>query len=80
MLMSKIYTDYINKTAITVPETYIDVKTGESHTGTSKIEDQIEYHAQNSTLVHLLFPHLLPTYILEPSMVERKKYCLNYLK
>ena len=62
MLMSKIYTDYDNKTAITVPETFIDVKTGESHTVSSKIQDQIEYHAQNSTLIHLLFS-ALTTYL-----------------
>jgi hypothetical protein len=62
MLMSKIYTDYVNKTAISVPETYIDVKTGESHTVSSKVQDQIEYHSQNSTLIHLLFS-ALTTYL-----------------
>ena len=66
--MSKTYTDYINKTAITIPETYIDVKTGESHMVPSKIEDQIEYHAQNSTLIHLLFSAL--TTYLQPRVAN----------
>ena len=66
--MSKIYTDYVNKTAITVPETYIDVKTGESHIVSSKIQDQIEYHAQNSTLIHLLFSAL--TTYLHPRVIN----------
>ena len=44
--MSKIYTDYINKTALTIPGNFIDVKTGESHIVSSKVQDQIEYHAQ----------------------------------
>lgn len=66
--MSRTYTDYINKTAITIPETYIDVKTGESHMVPSKIEDQIEYHAQNGTLVHLLFSAL--TTYLQPRVIN----------
>lgn len=56
--MSNIYTDYENKVAITVPERYIDVKTGESHPVSSKIIDQIEYHADNSTLIHLVLSAL----------------------
>ena len=60
--MSKIHTDYVNKIAITVPETFIDVKTGESHIVSTKIQDQIEYHAQNNTLIHLLFS-ALTTYL-----------------
>ena len=66
--MSRTYTDYINKTAITIPETYIDVKTGESHIVSSKIEEQIEYHAQNSTLIHLLFSAL--TTYLQPRVIS----------
>jgi|RhiMetdeSRZDD1v2_1073273.scaffolds.fasta_scaffold761472_2 hypothetical protein len=60
--MSKIYTDYNNKIAITVPDTFIDVKTGESHTVSTKLQEQIEYHAQNNTLIHLLFS-ALTTYL-----------------
>jgi hypothetical protein len=68
MVMTKIYTDYVNKTAITIPETFIDVKTGESHTVSSKIQDQIEYHAQNNTLVHLLISAL--TSYLQPKVID----------
>ncbi|WP_170169156.1 hypothetical protein [Mesobacillus subterraneus] len=56
--MSNTYTDYENKIAITVPERYIDVKTGESYSVSPKIVDQIEYHAENSTLNHLVFAAL----------------------
>src|SRR4051812_27396739 len=68
MVMTKIYTDYVNKTAITIPDTFIDVKTGESHIVSSKIQDQIEYHAQNNTLIHLLFSAL--TTYLHPSTIN----------
>lgn len=66
--MSEIYTDYINKTAITLPETYIDVKTGESYPITSKIKEQIEYHANNNTLIHLVLSAL--NQYLHPRMVK----------
>lgn len=56
--MSNIYTDYLNKTAITVPERYIDVKSGESYAVSPKISKEIEYHAENSTLVHLVLSAL----------------------
>ena len=56
--MSNTYTDYVNKIAITVPERYIDVKTGESYSVSQKIVDQIEYHAENGSLGHLVFSAL----------------------
>ncbi|WP_257391851.1 hypothetical protein [Mesobacillus jeotgali] len=56
--MSNTYTDYVNKVAITVPDRYIDVKTGESHLISSKVIKQIEYHAENSSLNHLVFAAL----------------------
>lgn len=56
--MSNTYTDYHNKIAITVPERYIDVKTGESYAVSPKITEQIEYHADNSTLSHLVLSAL----------------------
>lgn len=56
--MSNTYTDYHNKIAITVPERYIDVKTGESYAVSPKIIEQIEYHAENSTLNHLVLSAL----------------------
>lgn len=66
--MSNIHTDYVNKIAITVPETFIDVKTGDSHTVSTKIQEQIEYHAQNNTLNHLLFSAL--TAYLHPRTIK----------
>ncbi|MEH7118001.1 hypothetical protein V7128_11350 [Neobacillus vireti] len=56
--MSRLYTDYINKTALTVPDEFIDVKTGESHLVSSKVHEQIEYHAANQTLIHLVLSAL----------------------
>lgn len=56
--MSKIYTDYVNKVAITIPDKFIDVKTGESYSVPQKVQEQIEYHAENSTLVHLVMSAL----------------------
>ncbi|WP_433744451.1 hypothetical protein [Falsibacillus pallidus] len=56
--MYRIYTDYINKTAITVPDEFIDVKTGESFPVSLKIRDQLEYHADNQTLIHLVLSAL----------------------
>ena len=80
--MSKIHTDYVNKIAITVPEMYIDVKTGESHTVSTKVQNQIEYHAQNNTLNHLLFSAL--TTYLHPrtsgSKMEEILFELSQLK
>ena len=72
--MSNIYTDYLNKIAITVPERYIDVKTGESYIVSPKITEQIEYHADNSTLVHLvlsaLHHYLTPKPVLNGGSAE----------
>ena len=56
--MSNTYTDYVNKVAITVPDRYIDVKTGEAYSVSSKIVDQIEFHAENSSLSHLVLSAL----------------------
>lgn len=56
--MSNTYTDYVNKIAITVPERYIDVKTGETYTVSPKVAEQIEYHANNSSLSHLVLSAL----------------------
>ncbi|PLR97525.1 hypothetical protein [Bacillus sp. T33-2] len=55
---TKTYTDFINKTAITVPDRFIDVKTGNSLSVSPKIQEQIEYHTNNNTLVHLLLSAL----------------------
>ena len=56
--MSKLYTDYSNQTALTVPSYFIDVKSGESHEVSTEIFDQIEYHTENQTLIHLVLSAL----------------------
>ncbi|MBY6053347.1 hypothetical protein LIS77_12325 [Cytobacillus firmus] len=52
------YTDYANKTALTIPEQFIDVKTGNSVKVSQKIQEQVEYHANNNTLIHLVLSAL----------------------
>lgn len=56
--MYETYTDYINKVVLTIPDKFIDVKTGEAHIVSSKIRDEVEYHANNNTLIHLVFSAL----------------------
>lgn len=58
MEMSKLYTDYFNQTALTVPSHFIDVKSGESLEVSTEIFNQIEYHAENQTLIHLVLSAL----------------------
>lgn len=58
MDMSRMYTDFVNKTALTVPDKFIDVKTGESFSVTANVAEQIEYHANNNTLIHLVLSAL----------------------
>ncbi|MGM0847053.1 MAG: hypothetical protein ACQEUT_19020 [Bacillota bacterium] len=56
--MGETYTDYVNRVAITVPEKYIDIKTGETFNVSNLIQEQIQYHAHNHTLAHLVFSAL----------------------
>ncbi|MGN7479701.1 dehydrogenase [Solibacillus silvestris] len=56
--MSKLYTDYINQTALTVPPRFIDVKSGETLEVSTEIFNQIEYHTENQTLIHLILSAL----------------------
>lgn len=56
--MEKIYTDYVNRTAITVPSQFIDVRSGKTREVSEEIFEQIEYHAGNETLVHFLLSAL----------------------
>ncbi|KAF0817874.1 MULTISPECIES: hypothetical protein [unclassified Cytobacillus] len=56
--MSKTYTDSLNKTAITISESFIDVKTGNTITVSPKVVEQIKYHSANQTLMHLLLSAL----------------------
>ena len=56
--MSKLYTDYFNQTALTVPSHFIDVKTGETLEVSTEIFKQIDYHTENQTLIHLVLSAL----------------------
>ena len=56
--MSKMYTDYINRTALTVPDQFIDVKSGDTILVSTEIIEQIEYHSENQTLIHLVLSAL----------------------
>lgn len=56
--MSRMYTDYFNDTVITIPDKFIDVKTGENQVVSQIIQEQIEFHAENNTLLHLVFSAL----------------------
>lgn len=58
MEMFRTYTDYVNKTAITIPDNFIDVRTGESIEVLPNIREQIEFHSNNSTLIHLVLTAL----------------------
>lgn len=58
MEMFRTYTDYVNKTALTLPDKFIDVRTGESIEVLPKVLEQIEYHSNNSTLIHLVLTAL----------------------
>ncbi len=58
MEMSKLYTDYINRTALSVPDQFIDVKSGEKVEVSSEVFEQIDYHADNQTLIHLVLSAL----------------------
>lgn len=56
--MSRTYTDYINKIAVTIPDQFIDVKTGVSRFVSLKVQEQIEYHTNNGTLADFIFSAL----------------------
>lgn len=56
--MAKLYTDYFNQTALTVPSHFIDVKSGETLEVSTETFKQIEYHAENQTLIHLVLSAL----------------------
>jgi hypothetical protein len=69
MEMSKMYTDYINRTALTVPDIFIDVKSGETISVSTEIFEQIEYHSENQTLIHLVLSALHQ--YLQPNQTNR---------
>ncbi|MBM7622066.1 hypothetical protein JOC95_003976 [Bacillus tianshenii] len=56
--MTKTYTDYVNRIALSIPDQFIDVKTGNPLEVSGKIHEQLDYHANNSTLADLLLSAL----------------------
>ena len=56
--MPNMYTDYTSGIVLTIPHQFIDVKTGETYMVSSKVQEQIEYHANNQTLIHLILSSL----------------------
>jgi hypothetical protein len=56
--MPRIYSDYINRIALSLPDQFIDVRTGDVHQPSPKVINQIEYHSKNGTLVHLIYSAL----------------------
>ena len=58
MIVSRMYTDYLKEIKLTIPDKFIDVKTGESYDISKTVHDEIEYHATNNTLIHLVFSAL----------------------
>lgn len=69
--MTKTYTDYVNRIALSIPNQFIDVKTGSSMEVSSKIHEQLDYHASNSTLADLLLSALYE-YLNPRSMASKK--------
>ncbi|MYL72435.1 hypothetical protein GLW00_16435 [Halobacillus litoralis] len=56
--MSNVYHDYFKQTVLTIPDTFIDIKTGDQHTVLPELKEEIAYHSENNTLNHLLFSAL----------------------
>lgn len=77
--MSKIYTDYTNKTAITIPDNFIEVKTGDTLKVSDPVQKHIEYHTANNTLSHLLFSALNHYLHSEPKQNEETSEILQEL-
>ncbi|SFJ78178.1 hypothetical protein SAMN04487936_104179 [Halobacillus dabanensis] len=56
--MQKTYKDYFHQNVLTIPDTFIDVKTGDHQNVSPKILEEIKYHSENNTLNHLIFSAL----------------------
>ncbi|UOQ44808.1 hypothetical protein MUN89_02310 [Halobacillus salinarum] len=52
------FIDYVNRAAVPKLEEYIDIKTGDTRQISQEVQDQLDYHAKNSTLIHLLYSAL----------------------
>lgn len=56
--MQKTYKDYFHQNVLTIPDTFIDVKTGDHQNVSPKILEEVKYHSENNTLNHLIFSAL----------------------
>jgi hypothetical protein len=56
--MPKTYKDYFHQNVLTIPDTFIDVRTGDHQNISTKILEEVEYHSENNTLNHLIFSAL----------------------
>ncbi|MGR9047470.1 dehydrogenase [Halobacillus faecis] len=56
--MSNVYHDYFKETVLTIPDSFIDIKTGDHHAVSDEIKKEISYHSENNTLNHLIFSAL----------------------
>ncbi|WP_082235287.1 hypothetical protein [Halobacillus massiliensis] len=56
--MSQIFSDYFNDTVLSLPENFIDVKTGETFVVSPKVIEELKYHSENNTLKHLIISAL----------------------
>lgn len=66
--MSRVYADYLSETVLTIPDNFIDVKTGDSQLISPRVQEEIAYHAENNTLIHLVLSAL--DYYLHPQTVQ----------
>ncbi|GGA75895.1 hypothetical protein GCM10008025_19440 [Ornithinibacillus halotolerans] len=56
--MSWKYSDYLNKTVLSIPDKFINVKTRESQYIIQRVHEQLAYHSQNNTLIYLILSAL----------------------
>lgn len=56
--MPHTYRDYFNETVVTIPEKYIDVRTGHAQAVDADVMKELAYHAENNTLQHFLLSAL----------------------
>ena len=67
--MSRIYRDYFNQTVLTIPDSFIDVKTGETRLVAPSIIEQLDYHSRNNTLQHFIIS-ALTSYLSAPPNLQ----------
>ncbi|WP_226584256.1 hypothetical protein [Halobacillus litoralis] len=77
--MSKTYRDYFNQTVLTIPDRFIDVKTGESQVVSSKVLEEIQYHSENNTLQHFILSALNDYFHKSPVRNKENNDLLNEL-